>query len=80
MSDHVHEWWITDEMGRIGAKCSCGEEMTGKEVWRRLNATERLSAELIREELGSYGKAWTGWDKVRTAAWAYANALEGDDE
>ena len=77
MSDkHVHEWWITDDLGRIGAKCGCGEEMTGKEVWRRLNSTERLSAEdalYARVEVHKH-------NPVHDALMAYAKALEGDDE
>ena len=42
MSEHAHEWWLDDDMGRIGAKCGCGEEMAGTEVRRRLNAMELL--------------------------------------
>ena len=38
-------------------------------------ATEILSVELIREELGGYCKSWTGWDRLRVATWKYADML-----
>jgi hypothetical protein len=91
VTEHVHEWELEQEWSGFMEEppefdgyrivCNCGERrrISEPEIARRLNATERLSAELIREELGSYAKDWTGWDKLRTAAWAYASALEGED-
>jgi len=81
MAEHVHELrMIRDWSGGIVAKCDiqgCRKTLGIMEVNRRLNATERLSVKLVREELGCYAPGWTGWDKLRIAAWEYADILEG---
>ena len=47
MAEHVHEW-VFNDVGNAWAVCTdlgCGEKMGPLVIARRLNATERLSAE-----------------------------------
>ena len=74
MTEHVHEW-ITDDWGYEGYhfKCSiCDRNLERGPDWiaRRLNATERLSAERAK-----YLEVW-GEDRKDIAA--YIAALEGE--
>jgi len=72
-------WWNEDKADVVDNPfvCECGKSIDAIEALDRINATERLSVELVREELGCYSPGWTGWDKLRIAAWEYADILEG---
>ncbi len=83
-----HSWHVF-ELSIDGMFCTkgCRGRLSREEMECRLNeyetlkkATETLSTELVREELGSYAQGWTGWDKLRIAAWEYADILEGNNE
>ncbi len=86
VTDHVHEWFMHDPDDReiLFAEClwgwtennfqkQCDATLTEEEIHRRINATERLSAEdaQIISKLTSY----TGGANVLEA---YASALEGE--
>ena len=74
MDEHVHEWrWRY--LGAI-PKCKvdgCGKSMHYDEVERRLNATERLSA----EDATVIANGWTSNATLRDTLRAYADTLEG---
>ena len=79
MAEHVvHEWaWLgaysREQKAYIsGVGCICGEMMDFEEASRRLNATERLSAEDARLIVASTDE---DHDRLR----AYAAALEEQD-
>ncbi len=88
MSEHVHEWSVDHEVleeisplgtpyGRVFAYCGCGENIFNDEIVRRLNATERLSAE---DALGTgvHLRTLIGWKKSARMLEAYTDALEGE--
>ena len=75
MAEHVHEWGVWHEGMEWGTGCKeCFEGMDDNELERRLNATERLSAEVARDcgEAGGIYKK-----ENRDALQAYADILEG---
>ena len=79
MTDHVHEWGA-DVGDGIVALCkdpTCHESLDWDEIDRRLNATERLSAEDAIEIAKSRGDIFD--DEADTLE-AYAAALEGEDD
>ena len=89
--EHVHEWqmsagWFTAPYTVYRAFCiadeDCKAALNPMEINRRLNATERLSAEAAKDII-----AWEGGASGRIANmknWcalrAYANILEGKDD
>ncbi len=81
MADHVHEW----ELGSNGLiVCWAGEKkvhvMEWDKVIRRLNATERFSAEDAREISSEVHSAWwplQGESPYEDGLRAYTAALEG---
>jgi len=90
MTEHVHKWrfyrasWSYETMARCTVK-GCNESLDGDEVTRRLNATERLSAELATEILGFLIRklglvGYLGTTVYQDALRDYANILEGKDE
>ncbi len=74
MTEHVHEWELIfkpDSFRRVRCK-HCPEQMLDYDIERRLNATDRLSAEDVREA------CILGWVKgIRDKMQAYADTLEG---
>lgn len=89
MADHVHEWRLLEYMQNIdwrkdmkvprimrleAASCECGEKLEMVEITRRLNATERLSAEDAQHIINLLPI-----EESEEIA-AYAAALEGEDE
>jgi hypothetical protein len=83
MSDHVHEWHLAWD---FAAWCNkCPETIDYPEIERRLNATERLSAEDATELRNvSFAVALLDGEASEKAvhaikaAEAYAAALEGE--
>ena len=86
MTEHVCEWKPDIyEKAYLGARCDCGETMSEVDVTARINATDRLSAELATEILGflirKLGLAgYLGTTVYQDALKAYADILEGKDE
>ena len=87
MSDHVHNWY---QRG-YGFFCTeCHESLTTTEAMRRLNATERLSAEdalwsaeVLNEATNDHGVNQAQGRKVYYLTQvheAYASALEGNGD
>ena len=85
MAEHVHEWQLTfkpDSFRRVRCK-HCPEQMLDYDIERRLNATERLSAEDAREtekEIRGASPAsdlFPRWKRRSDALKAYADTLEG---
>ena len=78
MAENVNEWARTLG-GTIRCAC-CGVSMPQKEELRRLNATERLSAEdahmLYHAAPQRSDEDW----RRKDALFAYAEILEGKDE
>ena len=83
MSEHVHEWIHEQEDHEDYFYCSDSEcrrneyPLTAKEILLRLNATERLSAELA---LTALYYVEDGGGKMGGALRAYADTLEGKDD
>lgn len=72
MPEHVHKWkWVYGLGDGIAAACECGVHLAPEEVNRRLNATERLSAEDAKAASEFAGRSF--------GLVAYASALEGND-
>ena len=76
---HTHswkfnEWYIED--GGLPVHCrTCPASLEWKDILRRLNAAEMLSAEDARMAADSIGEGWAeSPDRLR----AYASALEGE--
>lgn len=89
MTEHVHEWMISFSSNNpLDGVCRCQWcpailDITQTE--RRLNATERLSAEnalRLADALDNIALAWDGKDagKGTKRLRAYADILEGKDE
>ncbi len=88
MNEHTHEWRWHSEHGEDGIDCRlCDEEygyrpenwMDKDEVIRRLNATERLSAEdstLLANSQSRLQRTPMS-ERLAIAARTYANILEG---
>ena len=86
MTEHVHEWILDTyrdpdepEGLQIGMFCwhkGCNERRYRTEAEARLNATERLSAELARE-IGDCLYAGIIDHERKSAVLAYADTLEG---
>jgi len=91
MDEHVHEWveHFAIEYGdkfvvkeRYIAKCKhCPEHMTISEGIRRINATERVSAEMARQCVDLFGTEvsviYKPIVKLLDSLRAYADILEG---
>ena len=74
MTEHVHEWKPDIyEKAYLGARCDCGETLSEVEVTRLLNATERLSAERVKNILEDRKL----YSQDVLALHEYANILEG---
>ena len=97
MTEHVHEWEmffdIEDCRQVVIALCAdqnCSSELSWDEINMRLNATERLSAEVARKSSGSVMchqhdrcAYQSEIDEVQIeidALEAYADLLEGKDD
>ena len=89
MTEHVHEWkWdiVDNDAWFYCSDKTCKAPMGALEIEARINATERLSAEMAtklatmvkREWEGVY--SWSGWQPEHDALKAYASILEGKDE
>ena len=78
---HVHEWIPGGGYDDCFWWCSCGKEMEGDDITRRLNATERLGAQdarVLGAQIGAM-QEWAGNTRliqVKDSAFAYAAALE----
>ena len=56
---HAHEWkWVYGLGDGVAAACECGVHLAPEEVNRRLNATERLSAEAVRDAASKHEDEW----------------------
>jgi hypothetical protein len=100
MTEHVHEWAIDHQIvdpdgplpiGQVFAYCGCGEELRENDIFRRVNATEKLSADNARMAADfihtEEGYKWEKETEERERTWnlheefdalqAYASALEG---
>ena len=90
MTEHVHEWsWEggyskEHRMYVFGIVCICGEYMPLEDATKRLNATERLSAEdarfAVKRIEDHIGYEWDDDEGTMFALDAYADILEGKDE
>ena len=81
MTEHVHEWKPEYDVEVYGEsfQCGCGDMMATDEIARRLNATERLSAEdALDASEDSYEANSLPAPKHVAALKAYASALEGE--
>ena len=78
MTEHTKEWART--LGGTIRCAVCGERMSQTEELRRINATERLTAEDARTATKSIHLTHQGRWKVHDALKAYANILEGKDD
>jgi len=97
MSDHVHEWKVRGYgplIARIPSRefpedftytvrCKCDEVLGFEDIARRLNATERLSLDLLADYNTDLELLWiylggAAWGYIGEALIAYASALEGD--
>jgi hypothetical protein len=80
MTEHVHEWKWCDIGGggrvRRGFACDCGATLSEDETQRRLNATGRLSAEIVLQNIIIYGEGGFVTDQFLAACKAYADLLE----
>lgn len=87
MTEHVHKWeWIYRPEG-VGPRyigCQCGEAMKSDEMFRRVQATGRLSVsdaqygamciDIVSEGHGESDKGTKAEKSLRS----YANILEGE--
>jgi len=86
MTEHVHEWGHLLVGFRSAPHidkyiCDCGADLGNKEVERRLNATERLSALQAKELIVfAMGSTRVSQPELADALQAYADILEGKDE
>ena len=80
-TEHVCEWKVILSLSKnIYAVCpTCDACMDKEEIEARLNATERLSAELATAILGFITRKLGVWHWTE-ALIAYANILEGKDD
>ena len=79
MTEHVHEWaWIyrPDGVGPRYIGCQCGEPMNSDEIMCRVQATERLSANMAKALCRGIHPNFKAAIKALTA---YADILEGKD-
>ena len=85
MTEHVHKWrfyrasWSYETMARCTVK-GCNESLDGDEVTRRLNATERLSAEDAHMLYHAAPQRSDEDYRRKDALFDYANILEGKDD
>jgi hypothetical protein len=89
MTEHVHEWHVDHRWERsetdgeqdysIYAWCDCSSKegwyLNSEDIERRLNATDRLSAEDALTT-GVHLRTLLGWKKSARKLEAYASALE----
>ncbi len=86
MAEHVHEWTHNGFDYEDGASCAvpdCKEWLSTEEITRRLNATERLSAE-DAQRVSQFvrlddEKILRMWSWAHKALDAYATAREDPD-
>jgi len=73
-----HKWHIFEDSAD-GAFCvkGCQGRLSREEVESRLNATERLSAEIVLQNIIIYGEGGFVTDQFLEACKAYADILEG---
>jgi hypothetical protein len=87
MTEHVHEWALRiAKDGRAIARCvswsRCQAELSPFEIDDRLNATERLSAEVANQARKGYGSGWVlsnniSKKEVLESLRSYADIREG---
>ncbi len=91
MTEHVHNWMVMGDIKEnlvsgddcfVTAECLskdvCGETLDWSEINRRLNATERLSAE--EAEVAARTLLAAHDEYIGDKLFAYASALGGEDE
>ena len=80
MPEHVHEWdvsWLmkhADNAFHNPVRCECDERIDWNEIVRRLNATEKLSAEdaIALDDYADHPDP-----AIKGNGYAYASALKG---
>jgi hypothetical protein len=82
MTERVHEcefWWNEDEADVADNPfvCECGEYIGAVEALDRMNASEKLSAEIVLQNIIIYGEGGFVTDQFLDALKAYANTREG---
>jgi hypothetical protein len=77
MTEHVCEWmWADDRFVPYFCKVDgCDKEMSIEEAEARLNATQRLSAEIVLQNIIIYGEGGFVTDQFLDACKAYADLL-----
>ncbi len=71
---HVHRLVFTTDRNVICLNLDCDFRLTQRDVFARINATERLSTEYVRALIGELEAR--GYDNL-VALTAYADTLEG---
>ena len=77
MTDHVHGWAIIGKWANCVAQWNCPAGLSPEEIDRRLNATERLSANMAKALCRGMHPNFKAAIKALTT---YADILEGKDE
>ena len=89
MPEHVHEWEVRWRADGPEWVCATNKKLSRfdddhvlslEEITRRLNATERLNAQRVREIVSAIRQGHNdgGWGPVDFVLSAYASALEGE--